>query len=399
MRLFGKEITSIKPEDIYYLRDNKISESITLDYKRELPGNTDQDKKEFLADVSSFANTIGGVIIFGIEEEKDENGKNTGFPATICGLSNVNIDQEKLRLESILKDGLDPRLGRIDIRVLDVDSLSVLLLGIPRSLLSPHLIAFKKDGKFYSRNNSGKFQLDVNQIRDAFLQTSEWEKSAEKFRRSRIVDVRNLQYIPNLITDNSIFLHVLPLGFDRLQIPLEVNAEKLRSLLSPPGHSGWDTRFNLDGFLAYRSNSFESKTKCEGYVQYFRNGGMEVYSSCYIFNNEGQTKTVNVQAIERMVVTYSSNFLNFTPTLDIEPPFIVYLSLCDTKNANIFTKEYRSRLDPNSFDRDEILLPGVIVEDIDSVTPQTFKQTFDMLWQCAGWKGSPSYIVDNLQPQ
>ena len=33
------------------------------------PWGSDQEKEEFLADVSSFANTMGGDLIYGIEEE------------------------------------------------------------------------------------------------------------------------------------------------------------------------------------------------------------------------------------------------------------------------------------------------------------------------------------------
>jgi len=39
-----------------------------LDYKRDVPGESDQDKKEFLADISSFANATGGDLIYGVDE-------------------------------------------------------------------------------------------------------------------------------------------------------------------------------------------------------------------------------------------------------------------------------------------------------------------------------------------
>jgi hypothetical protein len=42
------------------LVDNQVSEHKTIEYKEALLGNADGDKKEFLADVSSFANESGG---------------------------------------------------------------------------------------------------------------------------------------------------------------------------------------------------------------------------------------------------------------------------------------------------------------------------------------------------
>jgi len=43
--------------------------------------DTGDDRKEFLYDITSLANTNGGIIIFGIEEKKDINGHNTGLPS------------------------------------------------------------------------------------------------------------------------------------------------------------------------------------------------------------------------------------------------------------------------------------------------------------------------------
>lgn len=121
MRLRSKLLKDVTAEDIIYLKNNQIQESINLEYKKELPGNSDSDKKEFLADVSSFANTIGGTIIYGIEEEKDEHGRNRGIPKEIVGLGTVNFDQEKQRLENIIRDNLDPKLTNLLIRNVEVD--------------------------------------------------------------------------------------------------------------------------------------------------------------------------------------------------------------------------------------------------------------------------------------
>ena len=55
--------------DLRSLQENGVAEGIQLDYKRELYGNSDADKREFLKDVSSFANTAGGHIIIGVTEE------------------------------------------------------------------------------------------------------------------------------------------------------------------------------------------------------------------------------------------------------------------------------------------------------------------------------------------
>ena len=67
-----RNIRSVSKADIEHLIANQVVESKQLEYKRELPARSDGAKKEFLADVSSFANASGGDIIFGLQAESDD---------------------------------------------------------------------------------------------------------------------------------------------------------------------------------------------------------------------------------------------------------------------------------------------------------------------------------------
>lgn len=58
--MIGKDFDSIEKEDICALVTNQVTEKRNLEYKQELPQRSDKDSKEFLADVSSFANAGGG---------------------------------------------------------------------------------------------------------------------------------------------------------------------------------------------------------------------------------------------------------------------------------------------------------------------------------------------------
>src|SRR5258708_28643064 len=67
--VLNKSLESIQESDLQALVDNQVTERKTTEYKEALPGNADGDKKEFLADVSSFANASGGDLIYGIKEQ------------------------------------------------------------------------------------------------------------------------------------------------------------------------------------------------------------------------------------------------------------------------------------------------------------------------------------------
>ena len=103
-----KPLDSINEQDLKQLIENQVLEKKGLDYKLSLPSNSDADKKEFLADVSSFANSSGGDIIYGMAQDNT-----TGLPMELVGIDSVNLDQETLRLESIIREGIEPRIPSV----------------------------------------------------------------------------------------------------------------------------------------------------------------------------------------------------------------------------------------------------------------------------------------------
>jgi predicted HTH transcriptional regulator len=80
MSFFNKPLELLEESDLQTLLDNQVSEGKTIDDKEALHGHSDSDRKEFLYDISSFANASGGHLIFGIKEDG-------GVPTNICGLN------------------------------------------------------------------------------------------------------------------------------------------------------------------------------------------------------------------------------------------------------------------------------------------------------------------------
>src|ERR1700674_2434002 len=103
-------IEEVGPDDIVALVDERTEERKTLEYKEKLPEGTDGAKKEFLADVCSFANFLGGDIIYGISDQRDSDGRATGIPEKIVGLAAANLLETRERLEAIVRDGIKPRI-------------------------------------------------------------------------------------------------------------------------------------------------------------------------------------------------------------------------------------------------------------------------------------------------
>ena len=56
--------------------------------------------------MSSFANTQGGYLIFGMEERE-------GLPSRLEGIRDVDPDKEVLRLEQMIRDGIRPPISGV----------------------------------------------------------------------------------------------------------------------------------------------------------------------------------------------------------------------------------------------------------------------------------------------
>src|SRR5271154_3495969 len=151
MGLFDKSLLQLVESDLRALITDKETEGKTLDYKRDLVGQTAADRKEFLCDASSFANALGGDLVFGIEEKN-------GVPTKLEGLAVVNPDTEILRLERMLRDGNRPAITDVQTVPISLGGGNVaIVMCIPRSWNPPHQATFQKAYRFYARATNGKY--------------------------------------------------------------------------------------------------------------------------------------------------------------------------------------------------------------------------------------------------
>jgi hypothetical protein len=262
--MIPKPLSAVAEADLTALISNGVAEGRMIDYKRVLPGNSDADKKEFLADVSSFANTSGGDLIFGMEEA-------AGVPTQIVGVQAGDLDLEIRRLDSILEAGLSPRI-RYSIRTVTTGAGErVVVLRVERSWAGPHRVIFQQYDKFYGRNSAGKYPLDVNELRASFTLSSTAIERIRAFRTDRLIALSNNQAPIPFVDSPSVVLHCIPLDafVGTSQYPV-VPIYDNPATLAPMGTTNWERRLNLEGVLA-----FGTKQPCPSYTQLYRTGVVE----------------------------------------------------------------------------------------------------------------------------
>lgn len=377
--MIAKNIDQITEEDLQALVDNSVIEHKTLEYKQALPSNADSDKKEFLADVSSFANASGGDLIFGIVEDKK-----TGTPKALEGLSVGNVSEEITRLDNIIRDGIKPRMSVIAFQPISLSNSSVaLVIRIPKSWISPHRVTFAGHDKFYSRSSNGKYPLDVGELRIAFNLSETITERIRNFRLDRISKIfANETPIPFLDTAK-IVLHIIPIISFNPSQSYDISRVSSNTTLMPPVCcAGWNDRYNLDGFLSY---SASQKGKSHSYTQLFRNGIIEAVEGLLLEPHNGALIIPSI-AYEREIISSLGKYLNVLKTLDVEPPVFVFLTLLGVKGYSMAVDRWKFWIDESlTMDRDILLLPEIIIDNYEVSVAKELRPCFDSIWNACGF--------------
>lgn len=384
MGLGAVQIDELSELHLQALIDNEVPEGRGIDYKLTLPGTTNDAKKEFLADVSSFANAGGGDIVFGVDES-------AGLPTDLQGLSD-NLDEAMLRIESSIRDGIAPRIQGIASKPVPfANGTQALVLRVPRSLSRPHVVVFRNHWKFYTRSSNGKHQMDIDEVRAAFVGSEALADRIRAFRRNRIELIASGDGPVLLSGDALAVLHVVPLSaFDSLA-PAEVDLEVgLRSGIRPPG-SGGSSRYNFDGVVTEGRGA----DGIEAYVQLFRTGIVEG-ATTYPFGPEGGRPAIAINILEEHMIEALENYLGLQRRLGVEAPTLVMLSLVGVRGYRI---PHGSARRHRPVDRDNLLLPETMIGYMgeNAVPPdasQVLRRSFDAVWNACGYPASLNYRED-----
>lgn len=135
--------------DVRGLILNQVEENIHLDYKAaEALAKTDGKRKEIAKDVSAFANSDGGLIIYGVKEFQDSTNRH--LPEKLDPIDRNNFSKEWL--EQVINGGISPRIESIKISSIPIEESSnkvIYIVEIPKSVTAHQA----SDFRYYKRYN------------------------------------------------------------------------------------------------------------------------------------------------------------------------------------------------------------------------------------------------------
>lgn len=362
------------------LVENGVSESRTLEYKAFMYAGNDEGRREARKDLTAFANSDGGHLIIGISEKN-------GAIEFSEGIDIASVEKEIERLESLLRDAVEPRLIGPQIKSVPIPSgRAAIVIHIPRSWTKPHRTNSKH---FYVRNSNGVHEVSVNELRELFLSSQSEMDRIRRFVEDRIGALATGNGIMPLSATNLVALHVVPvlsfLGNERIAVEQLYNKP---TLFPPINLDGYTPRPNLDGLCNYSRDD----GKVVAYTQIFRNWSIEAVLSGIEQDFHEESRLIPPWVMKKVL---SSLTLYETALIDngVQYPLVIFISLIGVKGAKLrFKRDAYSYSLGTLIDRDILTLPESILDQPpESEERRAFrmKETLDALWNAAGEIGCP----------
>lgn len=151
-------------DDLNFLIANKLGETMEREYKKSLTAGSPLERKELCKDVSAFANSQGGVIIFGLREARQENAGS--IPESLSPIADLRL---KEIAQQVILDGVNPRM---DFRFYSTPASNgrgeYVIIEVPKSLRGLHMLTLGGDSRYYVRRDFQSVPMTAYEIEEAY---------------------------------------------------------------------------------------------------------------------------------------------------------------------------------------------------------------------------------------
>lgn len=386
------DLDAITELDLQRLVEVALPEKRTIEYKREFYRLTLKDPHvpakdqahqraqcvELLKDISSFANSLGGHLLIGVEATN-------GIPKEVRGVEHENIDGLQLQISELAARWIEPRI-QFNVHAVPVaNTRHVIIIRVHQSMVAPHRVIYGKEpGQFYARNTAGVYSMDTSELRQAFGLSQTISETIRTFRSHRLNEVSSGRGPLMLRGIPSMMVHIVPLA--SFVSRMNFDAAKLRSVqqkLAPISPTvGSSPRFNLDGICVVDPSHGRSRS----YVQIFRNEVIEATAGGVAAARPG----ANMPDDEYFSTQFVRYLLDRLPgyceairKLEIPGPAWILLSFFGMQKVWIHGHDS----DWGCCNQDELILPDVQIEDIElDSADELMRPALDILWNSAGFE-------------
>ncbi|PZP26970.1 MAG: hypothetical protein DI603_23095 [Roseateles depolymerans] len=376
--------------DIELLISTGAQEGQQQDFKRDFPTQwNDGAKARLLADVTSFANSAGGDIIYGLDEDAEAKASRV-VPQVIA-----DVDVQVRTLQQIALDQTEPRVPGIEVRAIPVtvDGVSghVIVMRVPQSWAAPH--RNRMNNHFHVREGVRNRPLDVPEVRAQFLRSESLGQKLRDFRSDRLAKIVTGQTPVKLGANPKLVVHAISSQAAQGQVyinpvPYTRGSSRLPVLGTVPVSP---VSLNLDGAFG----PITAAREVIGYAQQFRQGYFETVWELSVIEGVPKPALPGVW-YEDLVNQFLGSVRGRLDENGVSWELVVFLSLVGADQALMVGD---SDMGPGwgfaakAFDRQDILLPEVVIP-ADVKPGRGMRPAYDLMFQAAGFVGSPNYGDD-----
>lgn len=327
--IFNKPLVEVTAEDVRALKELGFRESVNLDYKvaLSLDGNA---KREFAKDVSAFANTAGGMLIYGVTEVD-------GLPEAFPGVELPNVDRFEQSVSQILRSNVDPVMPNVSLQLVpDGERYFVLVSVNGRSWVAPHWVRSRgadAGGKFHIRHGVRSLPMSIGEVRAAFGASLGLRQAITEFRGDRISAIVSGRTPVPLRGHRRTIIHIGATqsfsgehSVDLVALRDRVRDDgSIKAALKPPGvlpahDPELAYTFCFEG-LAYYPPGFSAESAC--YVQIFRHGAIEAVGQLW----EPEGRTLTPQIVTQQVTAQVTRYHRLARQLGVGYPILAMLTV------------------------------------------------------------------------
>lgn len=210
----GKSLLDCTETDLQQLLGNPdYRENDMLDYKINFAflecerGSTRREEKlaEFRSDVCSFANAIGGFLLYGISEDK-------GIAKEIAGIDIPDGNTDRFELER--KNNLNPimpKMPPIQFRFIALkNGKCVVVIQVRNDAFTPYVHRVDDDYRITKRVGNGKQSVNYFELKQMFSQSLSLADAIFQYRKDRINYYRSIEDTDDGRYSKFIILHIIP---------------------------------------------------------------------------------------------------------------------------------------------------------------------------------------------
>ena len=147
--LDGRHLPEQSYSDLLAFLEQQVGEGVTLDYKRELTGSP-RSRAELCKDISALANSQGGTIIYGVDEQQADRTPVLPPHGTARRVSNQAVEEWAAQ---VVRDGVQPRID-VEMEAFEMPEdhdRCLLAVRTTASPLAPHMVTLSRDNRYYGR--------------------------------------------------------------------------------------------------------------------------------------------------------------------------------------------------------------------------------------------------------